>query len=187
MLLSPRVLKSPNSIERIQRRMLCASFNDNPNSTVISCYSPINANEETDITTFYSKLYSLVHNIPKNNVQIIRVYMNAHIGKDKNNEFCQHNSLNRNEEYLADFLLENKLIIIIMSCHQHGYPWPSLATSPFGRSSLLLLAGLQGCIPYPHRAAVCMFEPVVLLLLGHMWGSIGVKKGRENYGQHRSK
>ena len=33
---------------------------------------------------------------------------------------------------------------------------------------------LQGYIPYPHIAAVCMFELVVLLLLGHMWGSIGV-------------
>ena len=45
-----------------------------------------------------------------------------------------------------------------------GYPWPSLATSPC----------LQGYIPYPHRAAVCMFELVVLLLLGNMWGSIGI-------------
>ena len=57
-------------------------------------------------------------------------------------------------------------IIIIMSCLQHGYPWPSLATSPY-RSSLL--AGFQGHIPYPYIAAVCMFELVVLLLPGHMW------------------
>ena len=62
-------------------------------------------------------------------------------------------------------------IIIIMSCRQHGYPWPSLATSP-NRSSPL--AGLQGYIPYPHIAAVCMFVLVVLLLPGHMCGSIGV-------------
>ena len=59
----------------------------------------------------------------------------------------------------------------MMSCRQHGYPRPSLATSPYYSS---LLAGLQGYIPYPHRAAVCMFELVALLLLGHMWGSIGV-------------
>ena len=58
-------------------------------------------------------------------------------------------------------------IIIIMSCRQHGYLWPPLATSPY-RS--LPLAGLQGYILYPHIAAVCMFELVVLLLLGHMWG-----------------
>ena len=43
--------------------------------------------------------------------------------------------------------------------------WPSLITSP-SRSSPL--AGLQGYIPYPHIAAVCMFELVVLLLFGHM-------------------
>ena len=61
--------------------------------------------------------------------------------------------------------------IIIMSCRKHGYPWPSLATSPHRSSPP---AGLQGYIPYPHIAAVCMFELVVLLLLGDMWGSIGV-------------
>ena len=46
-----------------------------------------------------------------------------------------------------------------------------VATSPYHSSPL---AGLQGYIPYPHIAAVCMFELVVLLLLGHMRGSIGV-------------
>ena len=46
------------------------------------------------------------------------------------------------------------IIIIIMSCRQHRYPWPSLATSPYHSS---LLTGLQGYIPYPHIAAVCMY------------------------------
>ena len=41
-------------------------------------------------------------------------------------------------------------IIIIMSCRQHRYPRSSLATPPY-RSSLL--AGPQGYILYPHRAA----------------------------------
>ena len=50
-------------------------------------------------------------------------------------------------------------------------PDPLSHTSPYRLSSL---AGLQGYIPYPHVAAVCMFELVVLLLPGHMWGSIGV-------------
>ena len=58
-----------------------------------------------------------------------------------------------------------------MSCRRHGYPWSSLATSPYHSSPL---AGLQVYIPYPHIAAVCMFELVILLLPGHMWGSIGV-------------
>ena len=65
----------------------------------------------------------------------------------------------------------SNFIIIIMSCRQHGYPWPSLATSSYYSSPL---AGLQGYIPYPHIAAVCMFELIILLLLGDMRGSIGV-------------
>ena len=39
----------------------------------------------------------------------------------------------------------NKINIIIMSCHRHGYHWPSLAISPYCSSPL---AGLQGYIPY---------------------------------------
>ena len=58
-----------------------------------------------------------------------------------------------------------------MLCHRHGYPWPSLAISPYHSSPLV---GLQGHILSPHVAAECMFELVVLLLPGHMWGSIGV-------------
>ena len=49
-----------------------------------------------------------------------------------------------------------------MSCRQNGYPWPSLATSPYHSSPP---AGLLGYIPCPHIAAVCKFGPVVLLLL----------------------
>ena len=63
------------------------------------------------------------------------------------------------------------IIIIIKSCRQYGYPWPSLATSP-SRSSPPV--GFQGYILYPHIAAECMFELVVLLLPGHMCGSIFV-------------
>ena len=58
-----------------------------------------------------------------------------------------------------------------MSCRQHGYSRPSLATFPYHSSPP---AGPLGYIPCPHIAAVCKFGLVVLLLLGHMWGSIGV-------------
>ena len=59
------------------------------------------------------------------------------------------------------------LIIVIEENHRLvvPYPWPSLATPPYGLS---LPAGPQGYTPYPHR-----FERVTLLLLGHMKGSIG--------------
>ena len=66
------------------------------------------------------------------------------------------------------------VIIIIMSCRKHGYPWPSLATSP-DRSSPLV--GLQGYISYPHISAVCSswsscFCPAICsgsLGVHHLW------------------
>ena len=69
--------------------------------------------------------------------------------------------------------------VLLSPTHHHHHVVPSarisltlsLATSPNHSS---LLAGLQGFIPYLHTIAVCMFELVVLLLLGHMRVSIGV-------------
>ena len=65
------------------------------------------------------------------------------------------------------------IIIIILSCHHYGYPWPFLATSPYRIS---LSAGPQGYTPYSHWAAVCRLELVALLLLGHVKGSLGVNQ-----------
>ena len=70
-------------------------------------------------------------------------------------------------------LLNNlQIIIIIMSCRPQGYPRSSLDTFPYRSSPPV---GLLDYIPYLHIAAVCMFEPVVLLLLGHKLGSIEVR------------
>ena len=63
--------------------------------------------------------------------------------------------------------------IIIMSCRLRGYPWPSLAISPYHSSPP---ARLQGYIPCPHTAAVCRFVLVVPLLHIHVWGSTGVHR-----------
>ena len=58
-----------------------------------------------------------------------------------------------------------------MSCYQHGYFWPSLATPPY---CPLLPASPQGYIPYQHRAAVCSFELDILPFLVDVKGSTGV-------------
>ena len=60
MLLTPHALKSQNSIEKIQPRMRYASSDDNSCTTIVSCYSSTNANDETDVITFYKELSSLV-------------------------------------------------------------------------------------------------------------------------------
>ena len=72
----------------------------------------------------------------------------------------------------ATYIKSNKWsyhpLLISLSCHRHGYPRPFLATSPYCSS---LPTGPQGYTPYP---AVCKFELVILLLLGHVKGSIVV-------------
>ena len=74
MLLSTQTLKSLNSIGEIQPRMMCASFNGNTCTTLISCSTAI---DETDVITFCNELSGLVRSIPKHNVLIIGRDLNA--------------------------------------------------------------------------------------------------------------
>ena len=89
MLIGRRALKTLNSIERIQPRMMAATFNGNPKATIISCYSPTNVSEETELVTFYEELSSLVRSIPKHNLLVIGGDMNAQIGKNRNNKYVK--------------------------------------------------------------------------------------------------
>ena len=95
MLIGPRALKSFNSIEKIQPRMMVSTFNGNPSTTIISCYSPTNVSDETYLIVYYNEISSLVRCILKHNVLIISGDMNAQIGKNVNNKFSLHNSSNR--------------------------------------------------------------------------------------------
>ena len=109
MFIGPRALKTLNSIERIQPRMMVATFNGNPKATIISCYSPTNVSDETELVTFYEELSSLVRSIPKHNLLVIGGDMNAEIGKSRNNKYSLHNTSNSNGQHLIDFMIENRL------------------------------------------------------------------------------
>ena len=98
MFLSPCALKSVNSIEKIQSRITCDTFNGNPSATIVSWYSSTDV-RGIDVTTFFNRLSSLDGYIPKHNVLNISGDMNTQIGKDMNNKFCLPNRYN---EYLAD-------------------------------------------------------------------------------------
>ena len=100
MLIGPRALKTLNSIERIQPRMMAATFNGNPKATIISCYSPTNVSEENELVTFYQEISPLVRSIRKHNLLVIGGDMNAQIGKNRNNKYSLHNTSNRNEQHL---------------------------------------------------------------------------------------
>ena len=88
---------------------MIATFNGNPRTSIISCYSPTNVSEETELVTFYDELSSLVCSIPKHNVLVIGGDMNAQIGKNGNNKYSLHNMSNRNGQHLIDFMIENRL------------------------------------------------------------------------------
>ena len=79
---------------------MCATFNGNPYTTIVSYYSPITASDETDITTFYDELSSLARHIHKHNVLVIGGDMNAQRVKDKNDTIGWYNLPNGNGEYL---------------------------------------------------------------------------------------
>ena len=102
MLIGPRALKMLNSIEKIQPRMMTATFNGNPRATIIICYSPTNVSEETELVTFYDDLSSLVRSIPKHIMLVIGGDMNAQIRKKGNNKYSLHNTSNRNGQHLTD-------------------------------------------------------------------------------------
>ena len=116
MLIGQRALKTLNSIERIQPRMMAATFNGNPRATISSCYSPTNVSEETELVTFYNELSSLVRSILKHNMLVIGGNMNAQIGKNGNNKYSLHNTSNSNGQHLTDFMIEN-----ILTCLNTNY------------------------------------------------------------------
>ena len=109
MLIGPRALKTLNSIERIQPRMMAATFNGNPRETIISCYSPTNFSEETELVTFCDELSSLVRSIPKYNMLVIGGDMNTQIVKKGNNKYSLDNTSKRNGQHQTDFMIENRL------------------------------------------------------------------------------
>ena len=89
--------------------MLAATFNGNPRATIISCYSPTNVSEETNLVTFYDELSSLVRIILKHNLLVIGGDMNAQIGRNGNNKYSLNNPSDRNGHHLTDFMIENRL------------------------------------------------------------------------------
>ena len=83
-------------------------------------------------------------------------------------------SLSLNTFHLSKFVIGCSCNIIYRLHHDVLLARISLTLSRHFSLSSIALAGLQGYILYPNIAAVSMFELVVQLLPGHMWGSIGV-------------
>ena len=59
---------------------MIATFNGNPQTTVVCCYSPTNSSDEEEVKSFYTELSSLICEVPKHNVLIIGGDFNAQLG-----------------------------------------------------------------------------------------------------------
>ena len=94
--------------EKISPRIVIASFNGNPQATVISCYSPTNTSLEEDVIDFYDELSALTNEIPKHNILIVGGDMNSQI----NAHYSYHQTTNRNGQYLLDYQTENNLLCL---------------------------------------------------------------------------
>ena len=101
-------LKFLNSTEKIQPKIMTASFKGNPRKTIF-CYCPTKVSDEKDLDNLYNELSSLVRSIPKHNVLFIEGEINTLIGKNENIKFSLHCTSNRNGEHLTDFSHENRL------------------------------------------------------------------------------
>ena len=58
---------------------MTATFQGNPQTTIITCYSPTNVSDEIETERFYADLSSLTRQIPKHNVLIISGDFNSQL------------------------------------------------------------------------------------------------------------
>ena len=79
-LFNPHSHKSLLSIEKISPRIVVATFNGNPQTTEIACYSPTYVSDEEDVMQFYNELASFLHFcfVLKHNALLIAGDMNAY-------------------------------------------------------------------------------------------------------------
>ena len=107
-LLSPKAKASLNYVTKISSRITIASFNSNPQLTVISCYSPTNCAPDDEVESFYDDLSDTLSQIPKHNFLMVCGDFNAQLGGSPH-KFSYHSQNNRNGAYLESTMTQFKL------------------------------------------------------------------------------
>ena len=88
------------------------NLSGNPQTTIISCYSPTNVSDKQETLEFYTELNSLTTRIPKHNVLIIGGDFNAQLGQTDGFKYSYHKTTNRNVTMLKNYLEENNLLCL---------------------------------------------------------------------------
>ena len=111
LLLDRRAQKALGEVKSISNRILMATFQGNPATTVIVAYSPTSTQgNEEEVENFYTNLREATKTTPKHNMLVILGDFNAHLGKSFV-EHSYHEESSRNGEYLLDFVEEQQLTI----------------------------------------------------------------------------
>ena len=79
MLFNQQAYNAHASVEMISPRIMIATINGNPQTTIISCYSPTNVSTEDEVEKFYEELTSVTRQVPKHNILIIGGDFNAQL------------------------------------------------------------------------------------------------------------
>ena len=135
-LLSQRAYTALSSVEKISPRIMIATFNGNPKTTILCCYSPTNTSEITDAESFYLELSDITKQVPKHNVILVAGDLNSHLGHKEGFKFSSHMHTNRNGYLLKDYLQENNMLSLnTLYQKRPGQRWTH--TSPNGIKSQL--------------------------------------------------
>ena len=111
-LLSPQAYGTLLNVESINARIMVATFNGNPQTTFVACYSPTNVSEEIQAQEFYTQLQDTIRKLPKHNVIIVAGDLNAQVGIQDTKGSSFHEQTNRNGQMLLDLIKECNLVSI---------------------------------------------------------------------------
>ena len=120
MLLIPSGFWSLSQVQKVNARIMMATFSRNPQATIICCYNPTHAYSEEIKQDFYDSLATITRNIPTHNVTIVAQDMNAKLHLDHSMQHSVINDeTNSNRYKLLDFLTECLLNAINTCLYKH--------------------------------------------------------------------
>ena len=135
LILSKRAAKLLVDVKSYGKRVLRATFQGNPTTTVIVAYSPTNVSSEQDIEKFYEELRAAVDSAPAHSFLTITGDFNARLG-EQDALHPYHEITNRNGEFLAEFAREKELVITNTQFQKkRGKKWTWM--SPAGEKYLI--------------------------------------------------
>ena len=167
-LLNSKSYKSISNIEMITNRIMVATFNGNPKTTLICCYSPTNVSDEDQVDNFYETLESLTRRIPKHNLLVIGGDFNAHLGRQNGFRNSYHQQQNRNGIKLKDYLQASDLLCLntlftkrINQLWTHKNPNGSLAQLDFVLINKKWKNSAKNCRAFNSFVSVCSDHRIV--------------------------